>query len=179
MAQPNWVAVAQAFQQIANQVALVPIKVGEPAGQHLQQQMMPQMGHMVGLLQSMMGLLQEQQQRMKQQMTQMQQLMLRMQQHMQQQVNQIAQGVVTLTNNQALLQMRLHNAACSVNAPLQYPAGVMVAMPQPHTRLDLIHLTANNCQVVAAVLALPDLPHNTPVLQRRKQIADFLGAPFN
>ncbi|KAA8908795.1 hypothetical protein FN846DRAFT_944658 [Sphaerosporella brunnea] len=184
MAQPDWAAMAQAFQQIANEVALVPNMFGVPAGQQLQQQMMPQMGHMLEVQQQMLGVQQQmlgtQRQMLatQQQMLATQQQMLGQLQQMQQQLNQIAQGVATLNTNQALLPMRLHNTACSEDAPLRYPTGVVVAAPLPHSRLDLHRLTANNCQVVAAVLGLPGLPPNTPVLQRRKQIADFLGAPF-
>ncbi|KAA8908794.1 hypothetical protein FN846DRAFT_889365 [Sphaerosporella brunnea] len=220
MSQPNWMAVAAAFQQIVNEVALVPNIPGVPAvlllqqqqGQQLQQQLQQMHQHQQQWQQQM----QQQQQQWQQQMQHQQQQMQHQLQQMQQQLNQIAQGVVSLRNrffpthylsliyttnryrSQALLPMRLHNAACSENAPLRYPAGVVVAAPLPTTRLDLHHLTGkdlpfrittdaaenfvrssgNNCQVVAAVLGLPGLPANTPVIQRRAQIADYLGAPF-
>jgi hypothetical protein len=46
-----------------------------------------------------------------------------------------------VTYRQDLLPMRLRNAAGSVNAPLQYPANVVVPPQAPGTKQELMALT--------------------------------------
>ncbi|KAF9515124.1 hypothetical protein BS47DRAFT_1342282, partial [Hydnum rufescens UP504] len=78
------------------------------------------------------------------------------------------------TRIQNLLPMRLRNATASLNALLTYPANVQVPA-QAQTKASLIQLAAVNCQIVAHILHLPPLPADTLVVDRRQQIADYLG----
>ena len=92
-----------------------------------------------------------------------------------------------------LLPMRLHNAVTSETAPLRYPPGVPVGHPLPQQRYELYTLTGMfsllmnlnfinisrlsgaQCQDISAHLGLPPMSANTTVLERRRQIGDYLG----
>ncbi|KIM82071.1 hypothetical protein PILCRDRAFT_8309 [Piloderma croceum F 1598] len=91
------------------------------------------------------------------------------------QLGSIQQQLNNIQAGQDLLPMRLRNTAGSVNAPLQYPANVVVPPQAPGTKQELMALTAGNCQIVAQALNLPALPHNANIAQRRQQIMDHLG----
>jgi len=88
--------------------------------------------------------------------------------------------------------MQLQNATASLDAPLQYPATVVVGPQFPKTKRDLLRLTcmmcsftslvlflisptAANAQAVSQALGLPQPPANTSVAMRQQQIIDYLG----
>lgn len=98
---------------------------------------------------------------------------------------------VLLANSQAGGLGRLYNPTAIANgwAPL-------LAQPNPTTRDELLHftskcqclmphmpvndfllMTVNQCIASAANLGLPLLPAQTPVLDRRRQIAVKIGVP--
>ncbi|KAF3907179.1 hypothetical protein ABW21_db0208227 [Orbilia brochopaga] len=71
--------------------------------------------------------------------------------------------------------MRLHNSSLTPTAPLRFPMGV--AGPElPTSARDLRRLTVARCIPTAAALGLPPLAGSPHVDERRRQIAEYLGA---
>ncbi|KAF8969559.1 hypothetical protein BDZ97DRAFT_206261 [Flammula alnicola] len=77
---------------------------------------------------------------------------------------------VLLVNSHAVNRGRLLNPTAVANgcAPL-------LDVPNPRTREDLSYFTADQCAASAANLGLPALPAETPLLERRRQIAARIG----
>ncbi|KAI9442399.1 hypothetical protein H4582DRAFT_2054848 [Lactarius indigo] len=95
-------------------------------------------------------------------------------------VNALNVTVGALQENQQLASMQSINAASSLNAPIRYPPGVDIIVPQfPVIKIELITLNAANAQFVSQGLGLPLLAPNTPVAIRRQQIIDFLGCAIS
>ncbi|KAF8431407.1 hypothetical protein BGX38DRAFT_339617 [Terfezia claveryi] len=80
---------------------------------------------------------------------------------------------------QNLLPVKLYNAGAREHESLVFPPGVAVAQPPlPANRRELGNMTIAECQAAAAHLGLPVLQPNTLVADRRRQIAEHLGAPL-
>ncbi|KAH8155650.1 uncharacterized protein LAJ45_00660 [Morchella importuna] len=77
-----------------------------------------------------------------------------------------------ISRDQTLLPLRLYNASCGNIAHLRYPVGVQA---QAITRDNLLTFTVLECQQLAVALGLPALLPNVTVMDRRKQIASYLG----
>ncbi|KAI5838294.1 hypothetical protein DFP73DRAFT_635511 [Morchella snyderi] len=87
--------------------------------------------------------------------------------------------LVTIEAKLDLHPTQLFNSGAREYEPFIYPAGVEVVHPLlPVNRRDLGNMTIAECQAAAAHLGLPALPGNPLVVERRRQIAEFLGAPL-
>ncbi|KAI5809501.1 hypothetical protein DFH27DRAFT_649096 [Peziza echinospora] len=100
-------------------------------------------------------------------------------QDIQREVRDIQREVRLIREEQALLPTKLFNAGAGEHEPLIFPPGVAVTYPTlPVNRRELSNMTIAECQAAAAHLGLPALHQNAVVADRRRQIAEFLGAPL-
>ncbi|RPB27508.1 hypothetical protein L211DRAFT_834364 [Terfezia boudieri ATCC MYA-4762] len=100
-------------------------------------------------------------------------------QQIQRDVQQTQRDVQHIRAELDLLPVKLYNAGAREHEPLVFPPGVAVAHPPlPTNRRELGNMTIAECQAAAAHLGLPVLQPNTLVADRRRQIAEHLGAPL-
>ncbi|MCJ1346321.1 hypothetical protein MMC31_004536 [Peltigera leucophlebia] len=96
---------------------------------------------------------------------------------MQQNHLSLSRQLTQLQNEHNLQPLRLYNSGLSETAPLRYPPVLNVRHPLPLSRLDLNGMSSNQCIQAATLLELPPLPPGTLIASRRRQIAEYLGAP--
>jgi len=97
----------------------------------------------------------------------------------QQDLQRVQQDVQHIRAEQDLLPIKLYNSGGRQGEALRYPQGVAVTHPPlPHSTNELAHMTIVECQVAATRLGLQQLPQNALVADRRRQIAEHLGAPL-
>jgi len=75
--------------------------------------------------------------------------------------------------------VKLYKSGAREGENLRYPQGVAIIHPLlPHSRDELAHMTSRfiECQAAAIHLGLQPLPQNNLVVDRRRQITEYLGA---
>ncbi|KAG0632595.1 hypothetical protein HOY80DRAFT_943798 [Tuber brumale] len=79
----------------------------------------------------------------------------------------------------SIASVRLHNSFIGRWDPLKYPPGILVNNPPlPSTKGELLQMNSFRCQSAAKHLKLPTLLKSASIEERRKQIADYLGVPY-
>ncbi|EJD40142.1 hypothetical protein AURDEDRAFT_170720 [Auricularia subglabra TFB-10046 SS5] len=94
-----------------------------------------------------------------------------------QQIGALGATVQGLADATALLPMRTYNfsASLSPNAPLAGPSGFLP--PPIQTREQLLQATSSQLDALAAIVQVPNYPHEAPVAERRTRVCSHLGVP--
>jgi hypothetical protein len=79
----------------------------------------------------------------------------------------------------SISSVRLHNSFIGRWDPLRYPPGILVQNPPlPSTKGELLQMNSFRCKIAATHLKLPTLLGSASIEERLKQIADYLGVPY-
>jgi len=176
--QPNVDNIAQHLRGLANEALLIPnvpaIGQGHQILQLLQQQQQS--------LQQQQKLLEQLQQSSRQQqqlLEQLQQLTLQLLRGQHETREDIQALRNDYNHDQMLLPIRLYNSGVRDLEPFRFPPGIAdTDLLLPSNRSELVQMTAPQCNAAAAHFGLPALPAQTPVVGRRRQVADHLGVPY-